>query len=415
MTTLIPKFEQVGSTTNRAINLKLQETISVKDFGAVGDGSTDDTVAIQAAITQVVNSGGGTVFFPAGTYNVSSTITVGNNVTLSGTGVKGSFIQVTSASINVLNITGSYTGVNNLGFKTTQTAQTAGSYIIAAGIYCYINNFYMDMPYTGITVTGVYTYISEGIIETVTSRNTAGNSAYIKINVPGEADCNISNIIMRINSFDTTTYPSYGINWVSGTVVHVSDCEILQADVGLNVAPGTGSTCLAGHFTDVYFDTILTHCAILNPSGTGTVSDIIFTACELGAKGGNGISLVQTGSANLVKVNINNCVFVQYDAPNGSGVFITSAYAGPMYVIVSNCIIGGLTTNGGFQNGIDVTGASNYTLIGNDVSYNSINGIVTTGASDYYIITSNRTFNNTTNDIADNATGTNKVVANNLS
>ena len=45
MTTLIPKFEQLGSSTNRPFNLKLQEVISVKDFGAVGDGVTDDTNA----------------------------------------------------------------------------------------------------------------------------------------------------------------------------------------------------------------------------------------------------------------------------------------------------------------------------------------------------------------------------------
>jgi hypothetical protein len=41
---------------------------SVRDFGATGNGSTDDRAAIQAAITACVAAGGGRVFFPAGTY-----------------------------------------------------------------------------------------------------------------------------------------------------------------------------------------------------------------------------------------------------------------------------------------------------------------------------------------------------------
>lgn len=61
MTTLIPKFKQVTSSINRPINLKLQETISPNDFGAVGNGVADDTTAINDAIIYANSIGGGTV------------------------------------------------------------------------------------------------------------------------------------------------------------------------------------------------------------------------------------------------------------------------------------------------------------------------------------------------------------------
>jgi len=58
------------------VETKLRESVSVKDFGAVGDGVTDDTSAIQAAIDSAEADGGGTVSFPSGTYIVSDTITI---------------------------------------------------------------------------------------------------------------------------------------------------------------------------------------------------------------------------------------------------------------------------------------------------------------------------------------------------
>ena len=50
-------------------------SVSVSDFGAVGDGVADDTAAIQAAIDHVMAQGyGGEIWFPQGQYRVTDTI-----------------------------------------------------------------------------------------------------------------------------------------------------------------------------------------------------------------------------------------------------------------------------------------------------------------------------------------------------
>jgi hypothetical protein len=52
---------------------------NIQDFGAVGDGVTDDTVAIQAAIASNIN-----VFFPAGTYKITDTLVIRSGCIWSG-------------------------------------------------------------------------------------------------------------------------------------------------------------------------------------------------------------------------------------------------------------------------------------------------------------------------------------------
>jgi parallel beta-helix repeat protein len=101
------------------VQTKLRESVSVKDFGAVGDGIADDTAAIQSAINAVGVSGG-TLLLNNGTYNVRA-LTIPSNVTFLGESwnavIKSiqtgaiSFILIRSAS-NVT-IEGIYFDMNN--------------------------------------------------------------------------------------------------------------------------------------------------------------------------------------------------------------------------------------------------------------------------------------------------------------
>jgi hypothetical protein len=62
----------------KTLNNKLQDLVSVKDFGAKGDGTTDDTASIQAAINLACTYGGN-VYLPAGTYKISAALVFSMN------------------------------------------------------------------------------------------------------------------------------------------------------------------------------------------------------------------------------------------------------------------------------------------------------------------------------------------------
>lgn len=68
------------------------------DYGATGDGVTDDDVAIQAAATAVPASGG-TLYFPAGTYLVGTTIYVKSNTHVRGAGMGNTIIKRMTGSL----------------------------------------------------------------------------------------------------------------------------------------------------------------------------------------------------------------------------------------------------------------------------------------------------------------------------
>jgi hypothetical protein len=78
----------LGAVT-RTVKAKLQETVSVKDFGAVGDGVTDDTAAIQAAL----DSGAKLILLPRGDYKITSTLTIPTSVILRGDGINNTQIS----------------------------------------------------------------------------------------------------------------------------------------------------------------------------------------------------------------------------------------------------------------------------------------------------------------------------------
>lgn len=98
-----------ASATARSVNSKFSEVqVSVKDFGAVGNGVADDTVAIQAAIDYIASIGGGVVGIPPATFPISSSLAVPTTavVTFRGAGAAVSIIRNSNTAGNAFTAPG---------------------------------------------------------------------------------------------------------------------------------------------------------------------------------------------------------------------------------------------------------------------------------------------------------------------
>jgi hypothetical protein len=78
--------------------VSLASPVSVRTFGAKGDGVTDDTAAIQAAINSL-SPGGGTVHLPRGTYYLASALTAASNVNIVGAGKRATTLNIAGNGI----------------------------------------------------------------------------------------------------------------------------------------------------------------------------------------------------------------------------------------------------------------------------------------------------------------------------
>ena len=128
-----------GSPITQSLQNRLDSFVVVTDFGAMGDGVTDDTAAINRALYQLYCVQNNTqtrrgLFFPAGTYIVTDTINVPSFAKLYGEGLEGSII-----SFNVQN-------------WAANTAYTSGVLVYNISNSTYYRSI-APVPATGISVT----------------------------------------------------------------------------------------------------------------------------------------------------------------------------------------------------------------------------------------------------------------------
>lgn len=201
---------------------------NVVNFGAVGDGATDDTAAIQAALTAAtdtairrrVDDRGGRVFLPAGKYLCSSTLTLPSRGLIlegAGSGVTGG----AHASAQLLfTMTGSQSGL--------QANSSAGTVI--RNLQVFTNN----TSYTGRlidlrNISGLDTAFA--LVDRCTIAGPAGGAGtgidLDKCNTSAVRDCNFTNLAVGISGQQASSYSNQndisGCQFVLNSTVHIKN------------------------------------------------------------------------------------------------------------------------------------------------------------------------------------------------
>lgn len=188
-------FLQSGtSAASRTIESKLRDTVSVKDFGAVGDGVTDDTAAIQAAIASLTS--GGTVYLPRGTYLTSSTLTISViGTSLVGAGSGGNARSVTGSS-------GVVGQMSNQGATQIRAGFNGGPVIRISAQGCRVEK--LAVTRTSAAYAAAYNVNDIGILVTPpdlagyqTTRNTTINLVKV-MNQPSEGVVLLDDVVTSV-------------------------------------------------------------------------------------------------------------------------------------------------------------------------------------------------------------------------
>lgn len=398
----------------RTTQAKLRDVVSVKDFGAVGDGVADDTAAFNAALTAASS-----VYVPSGTYRTTATITLYGSKKLVGAGRTSTAIQCAASGVPVVTLSaGNDIGISNLTLSHSVLA-TAGGHGIHAGAVTgqtAIQNVILARNWIGAVLGPCdYNCLHNAIVENnlsdgvrLTTEYAAGNMQWYLFNVLSQKNGGhgfFANALTAANGHSST-----------GTLI---GCATYANSGRGFIAAGTASSriasvrlygCFFGEDAqgEVYLDTFSdTHkvsgCYIEIPGAAPTGPDVATPAS------GQGHGIVLTANNNFVSISDTEVVQCAWNgivtaAPNttiantrvlncgrvqtaGLRTGIQNTAATGVTRIVG-CAIGNTSGIVSQQIGIDTT-ADNLIVNGSDLTGNTVSFIAATGALAASVIAGN--------------------------
>jgi len=301
--TLITYTANQTGAVSETIQAKLQQKIHVKDFGAVGDGTTDDTVAIRNAL----NSGVGTVYFGDNTsqYRITSLITPTNTALTKIYGKASILVDFPSLSTNTFCIDFSTNSipveVEGLTFKPKTTNQT-GTASWWNGSFTYAYKQYQ----AGLHLTqGSKVYNCNFLNFDYCPLYIQGTTSFVQTNVTIVENCFIS---QNAN----TSFTGYLLN----NLIFTNNNVYLGGELTF---PSVRNTLIENNIV------FLPGTPAIDVGGSGSANTIEVKISGNIAYGRDGI-VVELGCSNLTIID-NDC-YAMSSSPNGNGIGVSTNTSG---------------------------------------------------------------------------------------
>lgn len=358
------------------VQSKLRESVSVKDFGAVGDGVADDTAAIQAALD---SPGLSPIYFPEGNFKVTGTgsacLTLSKNRMIFGCG-RASIIRAdnSSNSTDIFRIAftdnGGYGDVRqfvmrdlamfpNVGGRHALTVDSNSPYL---GVFGAI--------FDNLGLSGNEANSGRSIVFTSLSFCTIQNCQL----GTGITGTNVADGNRIINNMISGTYEGIGLNIQLGSYeTIIANNAIVCRDGAIVITSGSQVKILNNQIEQVGVNaSYLSHSVFLQGL------DYECTAIDIiGNNFGGGYNMdnsIVIGKASDTRISLN-----RFNITNNSDILL-GADASYNYVFFDNQVTGGTRRTDKFRLIISDTGVGNYGVLKNT------GGISSGGysAADYY-------------------------------